>query len=70
MTTPKLLWRLFGACLRTVRPALAPAEQFVAVALRNTLPEFLATAAATAILVKFIRVRLDLSGTKAISLTA
>jgi hypothetical protein len=41
---------------------LAPSEHAVAVALRNTLPEVLATAANTAILVEFIRDRLDLSG--------
>ena len=60
-TKPRLAWRFFGSWLRTVRPELAPSEQVVAVALRNTLPEFLATAAKTSILVKFIRDRLDLS---------
>jgi len=69
-TTPKLVWRFFGSWIRTVRPGLAPSEQVVAVALRNTLPEFLATAAKTAILVKFIRDRLDLSRTEGISLAA
>jgi hypothetical protein len=69
-TKPKLVWRFFGSWLRTVRPGLAPSQQVVAVALRNTLPEFLAIAAKTTILVKFIRDRLDLSGTEAISLRA
>jgi hypothetical protein len=69
-TTPKLAWRFFGSWIRTVRPGLAPSEQVVAVALRNTLPEFLATAAKTSILVKFIRDRLDLSRTEGISLAA
>jgi hypothetical protein len=46
-TTPKLVWRSFGSWIRTVRPGLAPSEQVVAVALRNTLPEFLATVAKT-----------------------
>jgi len=69
-TTPKLVWRFFGSWIRTVRPGLAPSEQVVAVALRNTLPEFLATAAKTSILVKFIRDRLDLSRTEGISLAA
>ena len=49
---------------------LAPSEQVVAVALRNTLPELLATAAKTAIHAKFIRDRLDLSRTEGISLAA
>ena len=69
-TTPKLVWRFFGSWLRTVRPGLAPSEQVVAVALRNTLPEFLATAAKTSILAKFIGDRLDLSRTEGTSLAA
>jgi hypothetical protein len=68
-TTPNLLWPFFGSCLRTVRRGLAPFEQVVAVALRNILPEFPATAAKTSILAKFIPHRLDLSGTEGISST-
>ena len=69
-TQPKLVWRSFGSWIRTVRPGLAPSEKVVAVALRSTLPEFLATAAKTSILVKFIRHRLDLSRTEGTSLVA
>jgi DDE superfamily endonuclease len=69
-TQPTLVWRSFGSWIRTLRPGLAPSEQVVAVALRNTLPEFLATAAKTSILVKFIRDRLDLSRTEGTSLAA
>jgi hypothetical protein len=69
-TTPKRVWRFFGSWLRTVRPGLAPSEQVVAVALRNTLPEFLATAAKTPILVKFLRHRLDLSRAEGTRLVA
>ena len=68
--TPKLVWHSFGSWLRTVRPRLAPSELVVAIALRNTLPEFLATAAKTSILVKFIRDRLDLSRAEGTSLAA
>jgi len=39
-------------------------------AMRNTLPEFLAGAAKTAILVKFLRDRLDLSRSEGTSLAA
>ena len=46
-TKPTLVWQSFGSWIRTVRPGLAPSEQVVAIALRNTLPEFLATAAKT-----------------------
>jgi hypothetical protein len=53
-----------------VRPGLAPSELVVAVALRNTFPQFLATAAKNVILVKFIRDRLDLSRAEGTSLAA
>ncbi len=69
-TKPTLVWQSFGSWIRTVRPGLAPSEQVVAIALRNTLPEFLATAAKTPILVKFIRERLDLSRIEGTSLAA
>ncbi len=49
---------------------LAPSEQVVAIALRSTLPEFLATAAKTVILVKFLRDRLDLSRAEGTRLAA
>jgi hypothetical protein len=68
--TPKRVWRSFGSWIRTIRPGLAPSEQVVAIALRNTLPEFLATAAKSSILVKFIRNRLDLSRIEGTSLAA
>jgi hypothetical protein len=42
----------------------------VAIALRNTLPEFLASGAKTSIFVKFIRERLDLSRIEGTSLAA
>jgi DDE superfamily endonuclease len=69
-TKPMLVWQSFGSWIRTVRPGLAPSEQVVAIALRNTLPEFLATAAIPSILVKFIRERLDLSRAEGTSLAA
>jgi hypothetical protein len=69
-TKPALVWQSFGSWIRTIRPGLAPSEQVVAIALRNTLPEFLATAAKTSILVKFIRDRLDLSRTEGTTLAA
>lgn len=69
-TTPHLVWRSFGSWIRTIRPGLAPSEQVVAVALRQTLPEFLATAPKTAIIVKFIRDRLDLNRAEGTDLAA
>jgi hypothetical protein len=69
-TKPTLVWQSFGSWIRTVRPGLAPSEQVVAIALRNTLPQFLASAANPSILVKFIRDRLDLSRSEGTSLAA
>ena len=69
-THSKMVWRSYGSWLRTIRVGLAPSEQVVAIALRNTLPEFLATAAKASIFVKFIRERIDLSRTEGTSLVA
>ena len=69
-TMPKSVWRSFGSWIRTIRPGLAPSEQVAAIAMRNTLPEFLAGIARTTILVKFLRDRLDLSRSEGTSLAA
>jgi hypothetical protein len=66
-TAPKLVRRVRAV---DATPGLAPSEQVLAVALRNTLPEYLATAARTSIVVEFIRDRLDLSGAEGASLVA
>jgi hypothetical protein len=68
--SPQRVWQSFGSWIRTIRPGLAPSEQVATIALRNTLPEFLATAAKTSILVKFIRDRIDLSRSEGTSLAA
>ena len=64
------VWRSFGSWIRTIRPGLAPSEQVAAIALRNTLPEFLAGTAKTSIFVKFLRDRLDLSRSEGMNLAA
>ncbi len=69
-THPRLIWQSFGSWIRTIRPGLAPSEQVAAIALRNTLPDFLADDTNTSILVKFIRSRLDLSRTEGNRLAA
>ena len=56
---PSAVWRRFGSWLRTVRHGLPPSERVVAISLRNALPEFLADAAESNILAKFIRKRID-----------
>lgn len=69
-TVPELIWRSFGSWIRTIRPGLAPSEQVVAIALRNTLPEFLADDEKASIWTKFLRERIDLERTEGIRLIA
>ena len=58
-TVPRLVWCSFGSWIRTIRPGLAPSEQVAAIALRNTLPEFLADNESASIFTKFLRDRID-----------
>jgi hypothetical protein len=69
-TVPRLIWRSFGSWIRTIRPGLAPSEQVTAIALRNTLPEFLAVPDETQIFTKFLHERIDLSRTEGMCLVA
>jgi hypothetical protein len=48
------VWRCFGSWLRTIRKGVAPSEMVVAIALRNTLSEFLSVGHKTNCLAKFI----------------
>jgi hypothetical protein len=54
---PRLIWNSFGSWLRTIRPGIPPSELVTAVALRNSLPDFLARAPADSAFVKFLRER-------------
>jgi hypothetical protein len=60
----------FGSWLRTIRPNVLPSEKMVAMALRNTLPHFLAVSGKEAILQKFIRPRIDRSRAEGLRLVA
>jgi hypothetical protein len=69
-TSPDLVWRSFGSWMRTIRPALAPSEQVTAIALRNSLPDFLADDQTAPDLTKFLRERIDLERSEGIRLIA
>jgi len=69
-TKPKLVWRSFGSWIRTIRPGIAPSEQVTAIAMRNTLPEFLADHTKATIFTEFLQDRIDLSRTEGINLAA
>ncbi len=60
-TVPQKIWRSFGSWIRTIRPGLAPSEQVTAIALRNTLPYFLADSDVTSTFTKFLQDRIDLA---------
>ena len=69
-TSSALVWRSFGSWIRTIRPGLAPSELVTAIALRNTLPEFLADCQNDTTLTKFLIERIDLDRTEGIRLIA
>ncbi len=57
---PQQVWKTFGSWLRTVRPGVAPSEFVVAIALRQSFPEFLVVNSKDDNLAKFIAERQDL----------
>ncbi len=69
-TVPQKIWRSFGSWIRTIRPGLAPSEQVAAIALRNTLPDFLADPDIAANFAKFLQDRIDVSRAEGIRLVA
>jgi len=64
------VWRSFGFWMRTLRPGLAPSELVTAIALRNTLPEFLADNHNNTNLTKFLLKRIDIERSEGIRLVA
>lgn len=58
-TQTRDVWRLFGSWLRTVRPGVAPSEAVTSLAMRNSLPQFLADAPKDHILAKLMRQNVD-----------
>lgn len=69
-TVPSLVWAFYGSWLRTVRPGIVPSEAVTSIALRNSLPYFLADGAPSQKLANFIQQRLDLKNAKARGLAA
>ena len=64
------VWNQFGSWLRTIRPGIPPSEQVVAIALRHSLPLFLADSFQTQPLVKFIRENIDMDRAEGLQLVA
>jgi len=59
----KQVWSAFGSWLRTIRPGVAPSEFVVAIALRQSFPEFLLVNSESNNLAKFITERQDVDRT-------
>jgi hypothetical protein len=66
----QMVWRCFGSWIRTLRSGIPPSEQVVGMALRHSLPEFLAASDKTSALAKFINDRLDLNRAEGLRLAA
>jgi hypothetical protein len=64
------VWKYFGSWLRTIRPGILPSELVVALAMRHTLPVFLADSHSDHPLAKFIRERIDLTRHEGLALAA
>jgi len=58
---PDLVWKNFGSWIRTIRTGICPSEQVTAIAMRNTLPEFLADSSSAATFKQFLYDRIDLT---------
>jgi len=69
-TVPDLVWASFGSWLRTIRPGIAPSEAVVAIALKNSLPHFLADSSPAPDIAKFIQQNMDLQTAKAKAMAA
>jgi hypothetical protein len=67
---PQLVFSSFGSWFRTIRSDFSPSEQVVAIALRNTFPEFLSDPSKNAIFKKFLLERIDLHRTEGLRLVA
>ena len=67
---PNLVWAKFGSWIRTIRPGICPSELVTAIAMRNSLPEFIADSSETSILTKFLLERIDVSRTDGARLVA
>lgn len=67
---PNSVWRCFGSWLRTVRSGVPPSERVVALAMKNSLPEFLTDCGENHILAKFIARRIDMGRAEGLRLAS
>ncbi len=64
---PRLVFSSFGSWFRTIRTDFSPSELVTAIALRQSLPEFLSDSSQDSIFKKFIIERIDLNRSEGIA---
>ena len=69
-TMAETVWKKFGSWLRTIRTGIPPSEQVTSLALKHSLPEFLADGVTHTIFKKFLVDRIDLARSDGINLAA
>jgi len=69
-SSPQLVFASFGSWFRTIRTDFAPSERVTAIALRQSLPEFLLDSSEDSIFKKFILHRIDLNRSEGLRLVA
>jgi hypothetical protein len=67
---PQLVFSSFGSWFRTIRTDFPPSELVTAIALRQSLPEFLSDSSQNSIFKKFILQRIDLNRSEGLRLVA
>jgi len=67
---PQLVFSSFGSWFRTIRTDFSPSELVTAIALRQSLPEFLSDSSQNSIFKKFIIERIDLNRSEGLRLVA
>ena len=67
---PQMVWANFGSWIRTIRPGIPPSEQVTAIAMKNTLPEFIADSPSSHIFTKFLKERIDVSRAEGLRMIA
>jgi hypothetical protein len=67
---PRLVFSSFGSWFRTIRTDFAPSELVTAIALRQTLPQFLSDSSQDSTFKKFIIERIDLNRSEGLRLVA
>jgi hypothetical protein len=70
LSCTELVWKSFGSWIRTIRPGILPSENVTAIALRHTLPKFLADFSNDENLTKFIVDKIDVERFEGIQLVA